>query len=40
VAMRLAIGERAQPTAAPPTTGSAPGGMNGMPMSPNSMKMK
>jgi hypothetical protein len=45
VAMRLAIGEPAQPaassgTAASPTTGSAPGGMNRMQMFPDSMKMK
>jgi Domain of unknown function (DUF305) len=45
VAMRLAIGKPAQPTASSstatsPTTGSAPGSMNGMQMSPDSMKMK
>ena len=45
VAMRLAIGEPTQPTASSgtamsPTTGSAPGGMNGLQMSPDSMKMK
>jgi hypothetical protein len=45
VAMRLAVGEPAQPTASSgtatsPTTGSAPGGMNGMQMSPDTMKMK
>jgi hypothetical protein len=45
VAMRLAIGEPAQPSAAPgtttsPATGDAPGGVSGMQMSHDTMKMK
>ncbi len=45
VAMRLAIGEPAPPRAAPgtttsPATGNAPGGVSGMQMSHDSMKMK
>jgi Domain of unknown function (DUF305) len=45
VAMRLAIGEPAPPSAAPatttsPATGDAPGGVSGMQMSHDTMKMK
>ena len=45
VAMRLAIGEPAPPSAAPgtttsPATGNAPGGVSGMQMSHDTLKMK